>query len=194
MPEAADPDEHASLRHLGRDRVVVLEGIGGVVGQVGSRAQAGGSVLLGEVGDGPHRVADDGWVWLRQGDDLIVGVDQLGRLVGSDGDGGQRRDEETGIEDLLDDGQDVRMDGDPLVERSVDEEVVDPGGAEALEEVVGGDDPEGVFESEQVLVQLVDQVRGDGVLDHRPAVGPHPLGVGLDGGVVEGPGVGGGAD
>ena len=92
-----------------------------------------------------------------------------------------------GIEDLLDDGEDVRMDGDPLVEVSVDEEVVDPRGVQALEEVVGGHDSERTFEAQQVLVQLVDQIGGDGVLDDRPAIGPDPLGVGLDGGVIEGP-------
>jgi hypothetical protein len=60
---------------------------------------------------------------------------------------------------------------------------------EAFEAVVGGDDAELILQPKQVVIQLVDQIRCDHILDHRPSIGSHALGVPLDGGVVESPGV-----
>jgi hypothetical protein len=194
VPQASHPDEHAPFGHLCRDRVVVSMGIRGMVRRVGSRAQPGGPVLLGEIGDRPHCVADDGRVWFWHAYDLIVGVDHLGLFVGTDGDGGQRRDKETRIEDLLDDGEHVRMDRNPLVDRSVDEKIVDPRRPEALEEIVGRHDPQRPLQSKEVFIQLIDQIGRDCVLDDRPSVSPHVLGVGLDGRFIESPGVRAGAD
>ena len=47
----------------------------------------GGAVGVGEVGEGPHRVAHGGRVGLGQGDELVVGVEGLGGLAGVDADG-----------------------------------------------------------------------------------------------------------
>ena len=126
VPEAADPDEDAALGHLGGDGVVGLERVRGLVAQVAARDEAGRPVLLGEVGDRPHGVADDRDVRPGQRDELVVGVDRLRLLVRADGDGGEGGDEEPRIEHALDDGEHVGMDRDLLEGLSVDEEVVDP--------------------------------------------------------------------
>src|ERR1700688_685255 len=59
VPQTPHPHEDAALRHLRRDRVVVLEQVGGVVRSMSARTQTRGTVFLGEVGNGPHRVADE---------------------------------------------------------------------------------------------------------------------------------------
>ena len=103
-------------------------------------------------------------------DQLVVGVDRLRLLVGADGDGGEGRDEEARIEHALDDGEHVWVDRDLLKGLAVDEEVVDPPGVEPLEEVVGGDGPEVALELEEGVVDLVDELRLDGVGKDRVAV------------------------
>ena len=95
MPQAAVPDEHAALGHLGGDGLVVGHEVGRRGGEVRARHEAGGAVGLGEVGEGPHGVADRGHVRLGQGHELVVGVDGLGPLAGIDGDRRQRRDRAT---------------------------------------------------------------------------------------------------
>ena len=103
-------------------------------------------------------------------DELVVGVDRLGLLVGPDGDGGERRDQEARIEHRLDDGQHVGVHRDLLEGGAVDEQVVDPHGAHALEEVVGRHGAEVVLQLEERLVDLVHQVRLDGVGEDGVAV------------------------
>src|SRR5207237_1148299 len=71
VPQTPVPHEDAALRHLRRDAVVRLAVVGGVVAQVGTGNDARRAVGLGEVGEGPHRVADGGWVRLRDRDELI---------------------------------------------------------------------------------------------------------------------------
>ena len=170
VPEAADPDEDAALWHLGGDRLVELERVGGLVAQVAPGHEPGGAVVLGEIGDSPHGVADDRDVGPGQRDELVVGVDRLRLLVGPDGDGRERRDEQTRIEHALDDGQHVGVHGDLLEGWAVYEEVVDPRGVEALEEVVGGDGAEIVFQLEKGFVDLVDEVGLDRVGEDGVAV------------------------
>ncbi len=123
---------------------------------------------------------------LGERDELVIGVDRLGQLVGADGDRRQRRDEQAGIEDCLDDRKDVRVNGDPLVEGSVDQQVVDAGGPTALEEIVGRDDAELSLEAEEVLEDGVGEIGLDGILDDRPALAAHPFDVRRDGGDVQG--------
>ena len=84
VPEAAVPDEHRTLRHLGRDRVVRLAVVGGVVGEMRAGDDARRAVRLGEVGERPHRVAHRRRVRLRDRDELVVGVDRLRGLAGPD--------------------------------------------------------------------------------------------------------------
>ena len=129
----------------------------------GSRDEPGGPVLLGEVGDGPHGVADDRHVRPGERDELIVGVDRLRLLVGADGDGGERRDQEAGIEHRLDHGEHVRVHRDLLEGGAVDEQVVHPHGPHALEEIVGRDGAQVVLQLEECLVDFVHQLRFDGV-------------------------------
>ncbi len=181
VPEAPDPDQDAALGHLGGDGLVELERIGRLVAQMAPRDESGGAVLLGEVGDGPHGVADDRHVGTGERDELVVGVDRLGLLVGPDGDGGERRDQEPGIEHPLDDGQHVRMHRDLLEGGAVDEQVVHPHGVHPLEEVVGRHGAEVVLQLEQRLVDLVHQVRLDGVGEDGVAVLGDPREVGLRG-------------
>ena len=131
---------------------------------------AGGPVLLGEVGDGPHRVADDGDVGPGERDELVVGVDRLCLLAGAYGDGGQRRNEQPGVEHALDDGEDTRVHRDLLEGRPVDEQVVHARRMEPFEEVLGRADAEIVLQLEQRLVDLVDQLGGDDALQYRVAL------------------------
>ena len=180
VPEAADPDEDAALGHFGGDGVVELERVRGLVAQVAARDEARRPVLLGEVGDRPHRVADDRDVRAGERDQLVVGVDRLRLLVGPDRDGGQGRDEEPRIEHAFHDGEDVGMHRDLLEGLAVDEEVVDAPRVEALEEVLGGDRPELSLELEKGSVDLVDELRLDGVGQHRVAVRRDALEVGLE--------------
>ena len=119
---------------------VVLERVGGFVVQMAPGHQASGAVLLGEVGDGPHGVADDGDVRSGQRDQLVVGVEWLRVFVGADGDGGERRNEESRIEHPLDYREDVGVDRDLVEERPVRQQVVDPSGAHPFEQVGGGND------------------------------------------------------
>ena len=105
-------------------------------------------------------------------DELVVGVDGLGLFVGSDGDGGERGDEEPRIEDAFDDGQDVGMYRDLLEGLPVDQQVVDPRGVQALEEVGRRHDAEVAFELEQRLVDFVDELWFDDVVeDGVPVLG-----------------------
>src|SRR3569832_137610 len=91
MPERAVPDEYAALLHLARDRVV-LAAIVGIGLLVAARHKARRTVRIGEIGQRPHRIADNGAVRLLQRDHHVVGVDRLRHLTGIDSDGGQRRD------------------------------------------------------------------------------------------------------
>ena len=125
---------------------------------------------LGEVGDGPHGVADDRHVRSGERDQLVVGVDRLGLLVGPDGDGGERRDQETRVEHRLHHGEHVGVHGDLLEGGAVDEEVVHPHGADPLEEVVGWDGAEVMLQLEERLVDLVHQLRFDGVGENGVAL------------------------
>ena len=100
------------------------------------------AVLPGEVGQGPHRVADGRDVRLRQWNDLIVGVDRLRLFTRSDHDRGERADEAAGTEETVDDRQHLRPRRDLLVELPVDEQVVDPVRREPLEAVAPGRDRE----------------------------------------------------
>ena len=140
VPEAAVPDQHAALRHLGRDGVVRRAVVGGVVGEVRAGDDPRRAVLLGEVGERPHRVADGRHVRLVERDELVVGVDRLRGLARDDRDRRQRRHEAARVEDALDDGQHARVHRDRLVQRAEREQVVDPDGARSLERVVGRDD------------------------------------------------------
>ncbi len=175
VPEAPHPDEDAALGHLGRDGLVVLEGVGWLVAQMAARDQARGPVLLGEVGDGPHGVADDGDVGPGQGDQLVVGVHGLGLFARPDRDGGERRDQEPRVEDALDDREDVGVHRDLLEGRPVDEQVVDPHRVDPFEQVVGRHGAQIVLQLEQRLVDLVDQVGFDGAgEDGVPVLGDPP--------------------
>ncbi len=113
-------------------------------------------------------------------DELVVGVNRLRLLVGADGDGGERRDQEPRIEYGLDHGQHVRMDRDLLEGGAVDEQVVHAHGAHALEEVVGRDRAEIVLEHEERFVDLVHQVRLDGVGEDGVAVLGDPRQMGFE--------------
>ena len=62
----------------------------------------------------------------------------------------------------------------------MDEQVVHAHGVHPLEEVVGGDGAEVVLELEEGLVDLVDQVRLDGVGEDGVAVLGDPRQVGLE--------------
>src|SRR5205807_2469057 len=153
VPEAPVPDEDASFRHLGRDGLVGVAVVGGAVAHVRPGHQAGGPVLIGEVGEGPHGVAHRGRVGLGQGYQLVVGVDGLSGLTRADGDGGQGRDQAAGVQDLLHDGQNVVVDGYALVELPVGQQVVDAHRAAALEVVAGRHHPQVALEAVQVLTQ-----------------------------------------
>ena len=131
VPEAAVPDQHAARLHLRRDAVVVAAEVGRAVRLVAAGNEAGGAVLLGEVGERPHGVADDRAMGLVEGDQLVVGVDGLRRLAGADADRGERGDQAAVVEHALDDRQHVRVHRDPLVERAVHQQVVDAPGAGA---------------------------------------------------------------
>ena len=104
---------------------------------MGAGDQPGGPVGLGEVGQGPHGVADGGRVGLGEGEDLVVGVDGLGGLAGADGDGRQRGDQQLGVEHPLGDRQDRRVDRDAGEDRPAGQQVVEADGGHALEEVGG---------------------------------------------------------
>jgi hypothetical protein len=62
------------------------------------------------------------------------------------------------------------MQRDPSEDLPVDQQVVDPGGLEALEEIAGGHDAQVALELEQGLVDLVDEVELDGVVEDGVAV------------------------
>jgi hypothetical protein len=143
-----------------------------------TRTEAGGTVFLREVGNGPHRVADQRGVGLGQRDQLVIGVDGLSLFVRPDGDRRQRRDQQTGVKDPLDDREDIRVERNSLIERTVHEEVVDAGGFSAFEEIVRRHDAEIVFESEEIIGDGVDQVEVNGILDDGPTLVPDFLGVG----------------
>jgi len=102
-------------------------------------------------------------------DQLIVGVEHLSRLVGPDGDGRERRDEQPGVEHGFDDRQHARVDRDVLVELAVHEQVVDADGPQSLEQIVGRDDAEVALEPQQVLRDGVDQVLLDDAFEHGVA-------------------------
>ena len=123
------------------------------------------AVLVGEVGQRPHRVADDRHVRLGNRDELIVGMDRLRLLVGADGDRRQRRHQAAGIEHALDDRQDVLVHRDALVELAVDQQVVDAHRAPALEAIGRRRDVELALEPLEIGDQRVDEVGLDGVLD-----------------------------
>ena len=132
---------------------------------MGAGDEPGGAVGLGEVGERPHGVAHRRRVGLGQRDDLVVGVDRLRRLARSDGDRGERRHQEPGVEDPLEDGQDRGWTGIRSKCGPVGQQVVDAGGADPSKALAGRHDAELAFESVEVLVQGVDQVGLDGVLD-----------------------------
>ena len=75
----------------------------------------------------------------------------------------------------LHDGEHVGVHRDLLEGRAVDEQVVHPHGVHALEEVVGGDGAQVVLQLEECLVDLVDQLRLDGVGEHGVAVFGDPV-------------------
>ena len=170
VPQAAVPDEHAALGHLGGDGVVGLAVVGRPVGQVAAGDHPGGAVGLGEVGEGPHRVAHDGRVGLGQRDQLVIGVDGLGRLTGIDGDRRQRRHQAAGVEHPLDDGEHGRVHGDRRVPRPAGQQVVDAHGVGAFEAVGRGRGAQLALEPGQVLDQRVDLVGVDGVGQDRVAL------------------------
>ena len=175
VPEAPHPDEDAALGHLCRDGLVDLEGVGGLIAQVAARNEARGPVLLGEVGDRPHGVADDRNVRSGQWDQLVVGVHRLGLLTGPDCDGRERRDQQPGVEDAFDDGEHVGVHRDLLERGPVDEQVVHPHRMDTLEEIVGGHGAEIVLQLEQRLVDLVDKLGLDGAgEDGVPVLGDSP--------------------
>ena len=147
VPETPVPDEHRALGHLGRDRVVVAAVVGAAVGQVRPGNETRGAVRLGEVGQGPHRVAHRRRVRLGNRDELVVGVDRLGGLAGEDVDRRERRDQATGIEHPLHDREHVIVHGNALPEVVVGEQVVDPERSLALERVRRRLHVEGPFEA-----------------------------------------------
>ena len=102
-----------------------------------------------------------------------------GLLVGPDGDGGERRDQEPRVEHRFYDGKHVGVHRDLLEGGAVDEQVVHPHGAHPLEEVVGGDGSEVVLQLEQCLVDLVHQLRLDGIGEDGVAVLGDPRQVGF---------------
>ena len=103
VPEAAVPDQHAARLHLRRDAVVAPAEVRRAVCAVAAGHDARGAVRLGEVGERPHRVADDRAVGLVEGDQLVVGVDRLRRLAGADADRGERGDQAAVVEHALHD-------------------------------------------------------------------------------------------
>ena len=182
VPEAAVPDEHAALGHLCRDAVIGTEDVGGVVPQVRAGDEPGGAVGLGEVGQRPHGVEYGGRVGLREGDDLVVGVDRLSALAGTDVDRRERRHQAPGVQDPVDDGQHVGVNGYPLVQGTVHEEVVDAQRLGSLELVGRRLDLELAYQAIEIVDQGVDHVGLDGVLDDRVADLGDPLHVAGDGG------------
>ena len=106
--------------------------------------------------------------WER--DHLIVCMQRLTVFARADRDRRQRRDKQPGIEDSLNDLQHGRVDRDPLIEGAVCQQVVDPGGPDPFEQVVGGDDAELLLQATQVGVQGVDEIRLDHSFEHRVAL------------------------
>ena len=115
-----------------------------------------------------------------EGDELIVGVDGLSLLVGSDGDGGEGRNEEARIEHGLDHGQHVGMHRDLLEGRPMFEEVVHPHGAHPFEEIVGRHRAQVVLELQERLVDFVHEVGLDGVGEDGETLLGDPCEVGFE--------------
>jgi hypothetical protein len=114
---------------------------------------------------------------LRQGDELVVGVDRLGPLAGEDVDGRERRHQAAGTEHAVDDREHVRVDRDALEALAVDQQVVDAERVGPLEAVAGRPDVQLPLQAVEVLEQPVHELRLDGVLDDRVAVTGHTLDV-----------------
>jgi hypothetical protein len=130
---------------------------------VAARDEAGGPVLLGEVGDGPHGVADDRDVRSGERDQLVVGVD---RLACSSGPMAMEESDEiksAGIEHPSTTGSTFGCTGIFSKVAPWTSRLYTRSGAQPLEEVVGRDDAQVVLQLEEGLVDLVDEVRFDGV-------------------------------
>ncbi len=173
VPEASDPDEDAALGHDGGNRLVGAEEVRGVVRKVGARNEPRGAVRFAEFRDRPHRVADDRRVGLRQWDQLIVGMDRLGGLVVPIDIDDSDEISSPGSSTCSTIGRTFGCTGMPFVERSVDQQVVDPGGPRPSNALSAGTIPSSCSSRNRSLGDLIAEVRFDGVFDDRVAVGFH---------------------
>jgi hypothetical protein len=114
-------------------------------------------------------------VRLGERDQLVVGVERLRGLVGIDRDRRQRRHQAAAVEHALDDRQHALVHRDHLVDRAAREQVVDPHGARALEQVRRRLRGELALEPEDVVAQLHHQGWIDRVRDDREPIALHPV-------------------
>ena len=172
VPGAALPDQHRSPGHLGagcldRGRVCAVVG---VLPSVAAGDDPSGAVGLREVGEGPHGVADRGNVWLGEGLDLVVSVDDLCGLARGERDRGQRRHQALRAEDALDQFEYLWLHGDLLPDRTMGQQVVGTCRAIALEAVVGGRPLQAGLEPSNVGQQALDQIVVDDPFEDRVAI------------------------
>ena len=162
-----DPRGISGAGCLDRGRVCAVVG---VLPSVAAGDDPSGAVGLREVGEGPHGVADRGNVWLGDGLDLVVGVDDLCGLARGERDRGQRRHQALRAEDALDQFEYLWLHGDLLPDLAMGQQVVGTCCAIALEAVVGGRPLQAGLEPSNVGQQALDQIVVDDPFEDRVAI------------------------
>ena len=147
-----------------------------------ARHDAGRPVLLGEVGQGDHHVAEDVPVGPGQAVQDVVSMDGLGRLAGPDRRRAVGAEQAVLAEHAPDHGEDVLVHGELLEDRVGVQQIEVPDGAVAVEGLHEGAAPRAVHGGHGGEGRVA-QLGGQGVAPEAVAVAPQLGQVVLDGGV-----------